>query len=1028
MMRQLMHGKRIWGLLIILMMASISAFAQQKNITGTIIGDDNLPIPGATIVVKGTSNGTISSIDGKYSIKANEGDLLQFSFVGMETQEVKVTNLNTINIELKSATIGMDEVVVTALGIKREKKSLGYSVQEVKGDELSRVKDANVVNSLSGKIAGVTISPSSTGTGGGSRIVIRGNNSISGNNEPLVVVDGVPITDNSSNTDDRWGNRAIDRGDGIADINPDDIATMSVLKGPAAAALYGSRAANGVILITTKSGTKTDRVKVSLSSNVVFESPLTQLDLQNEYGQGTGGAFVERSGASWGPKMEGQMIKDWTGESRSFSPYDNNLTDFLETGVNMTNNIDVTAGSEKVKFRAGFSRMDYWGQLPNNKLNRNTLNLRSTIDFSPKLSLDLKFNYIKSKGENRPKLAGDPDNVYFNMALMPRSIHLSDMKDYRNDDLTVRRYSDNGGMILNPYWTVNMNTNWDDKNRVIAMASLNYKFADWLTAKLRYGTDYTTVRGYDQLGTGVPYWQPTGDVKQDVSTLREDNTDFLLTASKTELISKLSANLSVGGNIMRQNNMSTTQWANGLITPDFYSINNGKAPRTVTNYYEKGINSLYGMGQLSWDNYLFVDLTARNDWSSTLPSDNRSYFYASAGLGWVLSEMVTLPEWINFLKVRGSWAQVGNDTDSYKLDQYLTIDLIGESGVPGATLPSDLPASNLKPEQATSYEVGAEGRLFNDRLGFDLTYYKVNTKDQILALPTPPATGYVNQFINAGNIENRGVELMIRGTLIKNENFQWDMTLNWAKNTNKVIDLYDGIDTYVISPSTSQVSVITNEGGSYGDLQGTHYVRDDQGRKVLDAEGLPVISQDRSVIGNYLPDWTAGLSNTFVYKNLSIGLLFDIRKGGDIYSGSVNAAAAAGTLAETSEGRDAWYNGTGGYVVSGVDVDGNAVTKTVNPESYWSRVSGIDEEWIYDATNIRLRELSVGYSLPKTILSGTPFTGAQVSFVGRNLWLIYSELPGLDPESSYSQSNAQGLELGAVSTPRTLGFNIKLDF
>lgn len=1029
MMQILKNGTRKLLLLSLLFIVSINVFAQKTNITGVVKGkSDQLPIPGATVVIKGSTTGTITTIDGIFNINASEGDVLQFSFVGMKTEEVTVGTQTNLNVFLQSEAIGMDEIVVTALGIKRDKKSLGYSVQELKGDDLTRVKDANVVNSLSGKVAGVTISPSSTGTGGGSRIVIRGNNSISGNNEPLVVVDGVPITDASSDTDDRWGNRAIDRGDGIADINPDDIETMSVLKGPAAAALYGSRAANGVILITTKSGAKTDKVKVSLSSNVVFESPLTQIDLQNEYGQGTGGAFVTRGGSSWGPKMTGQEVTDWTGQKRALTAYDNNLTDFLETGVNMTNSVDVMAGSDKVKFRAGFSRMDYWGQLPDNKLSRNTLSLRTTVDFNKKLSLDMKLNYIHSKGENRPKLAGDPDNVYFNLALMPRSIHLSDMKNYRNDDLTVRRYSDNGGQILNPYWTVNMNTNWDDKNRVIAMASLNYKLTDWATMKLRYGTDYSTSRAYDQLGTGTPYWQQSGDVKQGLTTLREDNADFLITASKSELISKLSTNLSVGGNIMRQNNMSTMQWSNGLITPDFYSINNGAAPRTITDYYEKGINSLYAMGQLSWDNYLFVDLTARNDWSSTLPSENRSYFYASVGLGWVISQMVEMPEWINFLKVRGSWAQVGNDTDPYKLSQYLDIETIGTSGVPGATLPSDLPAANLLPEQALSYEFGAEGRFLNDRLGFDFTYYKVNTTNQIIALPSPPATGYVNQFINAGDIQNQGVELMIRGTVLKSEDFQWDMTLNWAKNTNKVVELFSGVDTYVISPSTSQVGVIAREGGSYGDLQGTKFLRDKQGRKVLDDEGLPIATQEKDVIGNYLPDWTAGLSNSFTYKNLSLGFLIDMRKGGDIYSGSVNAAAAAGTLAETTEGRDAWYAGTGGYPVSGVDKDGKVVNKNVNPESYWSRVSSIDEAWVYDATNIRLRELSIGYSLPSTLLRNTPFTKAQVSFVGRNLWLIYSDLPGLDPESSYSQSNAQGLELGAVSTPRTLGFNIKLDF
>jgi hypothetical protein len=498
----------------------------------------------------------------------------------------------------------------------------------------------------------------------------------------------------------------------------------------------------------------------------------------------------------------------------------------------------------------------------------------------------------------------------------------------------------------------------------------------------------------------------------DVNTFYEGNADFLFVADKSELFdTKWGASLSIGGNAMHSQSRMSNINANGLVIPDFYSINNGENVRATHYLYEKKINSLYAFGQFRYDTWLYIDWTARNDWSSTLPDGNNSYFYPSIGAGVIMSDLFTMPQKISFFKLRASWAQVGNDTDPYRLAQYMESYNIG--GNTGSKLPTELPLAGLLPEINTSIEFGLDFRMFENRLGLDVTYYDSKAKNQIIALPVAPETGYTSKLINAGEVGNKGIEIILNGTPIRTDDFEWNIAVNWSKNENTIISLHPESDTYILSEGGAQVEIIAKEGETYGEIRGTYYMRNADGSLQLDSEGLPIASQDKKVIGSTIPNWLMGINNQFTYKDFSLSFLFDIRNGGDIYSGSVKSAAISGTLASTVEGRDAYY----------ADPANN-----VNPESYWSKVGGIDEAWIYNTSNIRLREMSFGYKLPSSILDKTPFTNIKFSIVGRNLWLLKNNLPGIDPASTYSTGNAQGLELGAVPSTRTIGFNLNLAF
>lgn len=1017
--------------------SSFLSVQQTIDITGVVKDDVGEPVIGANILVKGTNNGVITDMEGRFSLKIPQANaLLVVSYIGYISQEIQVGDKRSLTIILHPATEDLGEVVVTALGIKRETKALGYSVQEVKGGSLTEARESNVLNSLSGKLAGVQISRSGNGEGGSSRIIIRGNNSIAGNNEPLVVVDGVPVNNFNSGTSgiDQWGGS--DGGNGLSDINPDDIESISVLKGAAAAALYGARAGNGVLMITTKKGSKVKGLGITWNSNVMMENPLVKPKMQNLYGQGTNGTFDANSNYSWGAKMEGQMLKDWTGQERPYSAYDNDITDFLGTGVTTTNTLEANAVNEKISFRGtlSYQRMD--GVIPTNYQDKYMMNLRTTVNLSKKLSLDAKINYVKQRGWNRPQLTGSPENIMANYLMMPRNVHYSDMAGGVNEDGVVKRWTtDEANYVLNPYYTTGFNKNNNQRDRFIGFLALQYTPTSWLTIKLRHGEDMYWEKGDWRHASGTPYgkYNGKGDYGLNTSDFRERNTDALITATKDNWWdSGFSGSLSVGGNLMFQQNNSYAMSTGLLAIPDFFAISNGETPTPSHYISKKSVNSLYGFAQLSYKNWIFLDVTARNDWSSTLPYKNRSFFYPSVGLGWVVSDMlrsyeVNVPEWLSLAKLRASYAEVGNDTDPYRLlttyGIYTVID-----DIKGASTASTIPLADLKPELIKSTEAGFDIRFFNNRLGLDLTWYKKNATNQILALPISSTTGKSSRMINAGNIQNTGIEIVLNGTPVRTKDFEWNVSVNYSKNTNKIKELHPDSRRFILA-STDFVNIVATEGCTYGDLYGRAYQRDEQGRKIIDENGLPLLESDMNTqIGNYMPKWTGSMINSFTYKNLSFSFMLDMRYGGDIFVNSLARGSQYGTTELSLQGRDEWYAGTGGIVVDGVTADGKQNTVAANPQAYWDRVSRAGEEFVYDGTNLRLRELTVGYMFPNKILAKTPFTNLKLSFVGRNLWLIKNNIPGYDPESSYSTGNGQGIEYASLPSMRSFGFNLNVSF
>ena len=1033
----------------VMLLFSLGIYAQSGDkirVTGTVTDESGETLIGASVAEKGTTNATITGVNGDYSLTVSADATLVITYIGYTPKEIPVNGKTTIDIVVSENTELLDEVVVTALGIKRDKKSLGYALSEIKGDQLTESRDANIANALSGKVAGLQVKQSGTGPSGSSRIVLRGNNSIIGDNQPLVVVDGVPIDSGTGGSDDYWGNRAVDRGSGMADISPDDIESMSVLKGPAAAALYGSRAGNGVIMITTKTGAGKKGLGISYSTNLTFDSPMQMPEYQNIYGQGSEGKYIVNNAQSWGEKMAGQQFVDHTGGTFTYSAGDNDLKDFLRTGTTWTNSLDLSSGSDKSTIRLGVMNLSNKGVVPNSSFSRTSVTLRGTAKLSDKLSLDAKATYINQKTDNRIKLGGDPDNIFNNYLMMPRSVHYSDLDRpdlgyaYPKGTISTETKTDlsgkpiawtdsYGGNIRNPYWAANKNTNSDRKNRFIGFASLKYEFTDWLNIQGRYGMDLTNATFKDVLATGTPYWYAEGDLIMSKNENYEINTDFLITLNKN-LTDKMGLLATAGGNIMYRKSDEIWAQTRGLYIPDYYQLENSLDKDMKNILSRKQINSLYATASLSWNNMLYLDLTARNDWSSSLNSDNRSYFYPSVGASWLFSEtfMNKLGP-INYGKLRLSWAQVGNDTDPYQLYNYRTIltsqaVIDGEKRVILEGNKSDVKANyNLKNETINSWEVGLELKAFNNRLGLDFAFYNKDAKDQILKMNVTQTIGWAYKYVNAGNVRNRGVELMLTGTPVQTKDFNWDVALNFSKNSNKIVELVDGTEQQILSHASysDQIQIVARVGGSYGDLYGKTFRRDDNGNIVIGTNGNPIIDNEYKKLGNSNPDWMGGITNTFRYKNFDLSFQVDMRYGGDVYMGSIRSGANAGTLAMTLDGRD-------GMVVPGVLADGTTNNITTTAQNYWGALTGAAEPWIYDATNIRLRELSFGYALPRTLLSKTPFQAVKLSFVGRNLWMIHSKTKGFDPESGFSTGNAQGFEYGSMPTLRSLGFNLNVTF
>lgn len=1023
-------------LIIVLLVFALPGMAQ--TIVKGVVKDskEGAPIPGVTILLKeNPSVGTSTDVNGAFSIKVAKGtETLRVSFVGYVTQEVPLKGQTSITVMLEPESIQMSEVVVTALGIKRDKKSLGYSLSEVKGDGLTQTRDANVANALTGKVAGMQIKQAGTGPSGSSRIVIRGNNSIGNNNQPLVVVDGVPIDNSTGGSDDFWGNRNVDRGSGISDISPDDIESISVLKGAAAAALYGSRAGNGVIMITTKKGTESKGFSMSFNSNLTFDTPMQTPTFQNEYGQGLNGTFTNTDAGSWGAKMTGQTVNALMGQ-KQYLPNGNDLyKDFLRVGTTWTNSVEMTTTKDNSSTRIGITRLDNNGVIPNSNFDRTSFNIRNNSIWG-KLTTDFKINYVNQNTDNRIKLAGDPDNIFLNYLQMPRSVAMSDYKAYESTGYGFTKngapasyISNYNGMSRNPYWSAYRNTNEDKKDRVIGMASAQYDFAKWFNLKIRYGVDLEHSMFSDRLATGTPYWLTqgfTGDYRVINQSFREQNADFLFTA-QGKLFSKLSAVASFGGNVMDRKNTYQLAQASGLVVPNFYAISNGAIRNADYAFTRKQIRSLYGTASLSWDSYAYLDMSLRNDWSSTLPASNRSYIYPSVGGSILVKELLDKfnisTGVVNFAKVRVSWAEVGNDTDPYNLTNYY--DIRYDNNILNVSTRNYKVEPNLRPEKIRSWEVGAEVRMLKNRLGIDFAYYQKNAYNQILKIMVPPATGYQYKIVNAGDVENSGVELAINATPVRQSNFEWNTTFTFSKNKNKIKSLIDGTPRQVLSDgSVTFMSVVAEVGGSYGDIYGTSYKRNDKGQIMVDDSGIP-LPGDNVKLGNYQPSWMGGWQNTFKIHRFDLGLMVDMRYGGKVYMGSIKQGAINGNLSMTLEGRDGTFVVPNSVVAS----TGAANTHQITAQNYWNGISSITEPWLYDATNVRLRELSLGYSIPRSFTTKIGLKGVKVSAIARNVFMIYSKTKGFDPESAYTTGNAQGIEWGSMPTLRSIGFNVNVTF
>ncbi|MCD9017530.1 SusC/RagA family TonB-linked outer membrane protein [Parachryseolinea silvisoli] len=1028
---------------------AIAAQAQTTTVAGKVTSNgDGSPLPGVSVSLKGTSTGASTDADGNYTIEARSGATLVFSFIGYATQEVNVGTQTEVNVVLVEDITQLGEVVVTAFGLERDKKALTYSAQMVQTDELSEARSLNVANSLSGKVAGLSFSTTGNGVGSSSRITLRGNRSLTGNNQPLFVIDGVPMDNYMSPTStpgtDIGGTTTFN---GISSINPEDIASISVLKGPSAAALYGTRASNGVIIITTKKGSAGQKATVSVSSNLMFSKAYNMLNLQDQYGQGRAGVYDPASRNSWGPEMVGQEVAAWQlsfnpnyagPATYALTPQPDNGMDFFKTGYNWAKTISTSMGNQNTQGYFSYTNTTSEGIVPGNELKRHNVNLRVTSDLSSKLKLDVKTNYIYQEIDNA--LNTGEGSIGEGAYAMPRSMPYAQYKDYQYIDPAGQiRYNwptpnSIGGVLENPAWLAKRNLRTDEQNRFIGMASLKYNFTSALSLQVRSGLDQSSIStDISKYASQSVIANEVGSYSQARGTTRELNSDFLLAYNKK--FGDLSVNVSAGGNSLVQTR-STLTVSGPLSKRNFFAISNISSYTPVSEPYDKRINSLYGFAQLGYKDYLFLDVTARNDWSSALPKNNRSYFYPSVGLSGVLTDIFSVEsEILTYLKVRASHASVGNDTEPYRLSQQIFY-----YGTDGGVVQSSTMLNNptLKPEISSSNEFGLDARFLNNRIGLDFTFYETKTKNQIFTINVPESGGSAIEVVNGGSIRNRGIEVVLNADIIQSDNFKWDVTLNYSSYRTKVLSIMKGRPSLSIRTGSERlVQTIIKEGGGYGDLYIRGFNRTADGQILVNGtSGLPEFTPGFDInAGNFNPDWLGGLQNRLSYKNFSLSFLIDARVGGTVISYTQSKLAGGGASDITVRGREE------NFVVKGLVAtrasDGTITSTTPNTtsisaENYWTQVAGRDprsaEDFVFSATNVRLRELVLGYSLPKKFLEKTPLTGVNFSIVGRNLFFIVNKAKYFDPEQGVGVGNLQGVESFNIPTTRDIGFNVKVNF
>ncbi len=1020
--------KRTLQLFTFFMLAySLGSWAQ--NVKGIVVDDsDGLTLPGVNVIAKGTSVGVTTDFDGNYEIDMPDGaTILEFSFMGYVTKTVDVSGKTEANVSLVVDAKALDEVVVTALGIKREKKALGYAVAEVGSEAFESAKAPNAMSSLSGRMSGVQVSSTGQGPASSTSVIIRGTSNLSGSNEPLYVVDGIPISNNQFSNADSKDHGGIDSGNGMSAIAADDIENVSVLKGPAATALYGSRAMNGVVLITTKSGKGNKGTSIDFSSTTSFENARIYSDWQDKYGQGTfGNAPTSQQEGQDNTSMWGSQYAntpdyiDYKGNKSEYKFHDNE-NNFYNTGVTYSNSVAVNHNTESSTLRMSYSNLKNEGMLPNTDYLRNTFTLNGTTkSFDDKLEVTAKLSYINEESKNQmigaspfsPSLMGTPNNV-----------SLSELQKYK-DPITGLPIGF-GNKNSNVYWTLNEIDHNYGKDRIISMGQIKYSFTDELSAMVRFGNDYTMYKNISLFPIGTPYYE-SGRATSMRATESETNIDALVSYNKD--YDKWGFTVNAGGSTMYREFDASNTFDENFIDQSLQGPGLGSVNNHSVAYNQKKINSVYGTAQFRYDNLFYLDFSARNDWSSTLPLNNNSYFYPSVSSSLIITELFDQPNWFSFGKVRASWAQVGSDTDpyqlalNYRLDNNLHPGNGGDSPsgeIDGGYVPND----KLRPSIMSSYEFGIEMKFFENRLGLDIGYYSAIADDQIMPVNISNTSGFETAIINAGSIKNSGIELSVYAEPIKTNNFSWNTIVNYSYNENEVLDLTEGVTQLTLFDS-GNVSVVARPGEAYGQILGTKYKRDENTNKILlDDNGRPMVSDELHVIGNGYHKVMLGWINQFSYKNFSATIVMDGKFGGDIYS-TTEANAMASGRSRTTLQRDG-YDGSEWFPK---ELEGQGTTST--PQELFGSMASIDEQFIYDASYLSIQEISVSYRLPSELFKNSKFfKSASTGLFVRNLGYIWKATDNIDPQSAYSISNGGGgVEMGNMSLPTSYGINVNIKF
>jgi len=1020
----------LWGSFLT-MICFNSLLAQEVTVTGTVTSsEDGSILPGVNVIISGSATGTVTNMDGQYTLSVPGAETtLVFSFVGFRTREVVVGNQSVVDVALATDITQLTEIVVTSLGIEREKKAITYAAQEVRTNEITEARPLNILEGLSGKAAGLSVARVGTGLGGETKVIMRGNRSIAGSSQPIYVIDG-----------------AIMGGD-ISNLSPDDIETITVLKGANAAALYGSRAQNGAIIVTTKTGKGTKGWNVELNTTYMGANPILLTNYQQEYGQGSAGIYSPNGVRSWGSRMDGSQVDTWRLDpdapaSVPYSPNPDNHKDFFNTGHNFAANLGVSTSSDVSNAYFSYTFTDAGGIVPNNGYGAHNLNLRLSTSIKNKFIVDSKANYIRETLTNQLATGESFNNPIRGGYRIPPNVSTADAEVYEYfDDAGLRtqnywRPDDNGNG--NPYWIVNRNNNEMLRERFIGLISLKYNFTENLSLLARSSIDRYNQFRTDELYNDSYIIAANGNYQKHYRDVSEWNTDFLLNYNNDWGDWSLDANL---GGQLRNNKLTRTD-INGdrgvsqLNVPNLFALSNTTTITATEDYQRKQVQSLYGFVTVGWRDAIFLDLTGRNDWSSTLPKDSWSYFYPSAGLSVVINELLnTSPGWLSLLKVRGSYAEVGNDTDPYRTARLANITAGGSGGF--LQLSTTIPIENLLPESTNSTEFGVDMGFFNNRLGFDFTWYNTLSENQLFAVNVPVGSGASNVFLNGASIENKGIELTFFAKIIQSKSgFNWNLDINYGHNRSFVASIAEGFESLNVGGADFMRQFKLVAGEPWGEVYSRGFLRDDQGRVIVQSDGTPAVTAGLDVpVANFNPDWLGGIRNTLTFKGFSLSFLIDIRKGGSVVSLTNAIMYADGLTEETLAGRE-------GNLVFGqnifeneiaVDESGNTNTIATDAETMWSWLGGrnapVGEAFVKDASNVRMREMVFAYSIPSSKLTKSVLSEIRIGLVGRNLFFFSNSAGNLDPEIFVNAGiNADGFESFGPPTVREFGLNLRLGF